>query len=51
MGRCMCPRNPSGKKVIYKKWNLNALSGILGHFKSEFRIKKVNGNFSDYEER
>ena len=27
------------------------LSGILGHFKSEFRIKKVSGNFSDFEER
>ena len=26
------------------------LSGILGHFKSEFRKKKVSGNFSDYEE-
>ena len=30
---------------------MSALSGILGHFKSEFRIKKVSGNFSDYEER
>ena len=30
---------------------LERLSGILGHFKSEFRIKKVSGNFSDYEER
>ena len=39
------------KKVICKKWNLSALSGILGHFKSEFRKKKVNGIFSDYEER
>ena len=45
MGRCMCPRNHSGKKVICKKLNLSALSGILGHFKSEFRIKKVSGNF------
>ena len=45
MGRCMCPRNHSGKKVICKKRNLSALSGILGHFKSEFRIKKVGGNF------
>ena len=51
MDRCMCPRNHSGKKVICKKLNLSALSGILGHFKSEFRIKKVSGNFSDYEER
>ena len=39
------------KKVICKKWNLSALSGILGHFKSEFRKKKVSGNFSDYDER
>ena len=30
---------------------MSALSGILGHFKSDFRIKKVSGNFSDYEER
>ena len=30
---------------------MSALSGILGHFKPEFRIKKVSGNFSDYEER
>ena len=30
---------------------MSAFSGILGHFKSEFRIKKVSGNFSDYEER
>ena len=51
VGRCMCPRNQRGKKVICKKRNLSALSGILGHFKSEFRIKKVSGNFSDYEER
>ena len=39
------------KKVISKKSNLSGLRGILGHFKSEFRIKKVSGNFSDYEER
>ena len=51
LGRCMCPRNHSGKKVICKKSNSSALSGILGHFNSEFRIKKVSGNFSDYEER
>ena len=51
MDRCMCPSNHSGKKVICKKLNLSALSGILGSFKSEFRIKKVSGNFSDYEER
>ena len=51
MGRCMYPRIHGGKKVICKKRNLSALSGILGHFKSEFRIKKVSGNLSDYEER
>ena len=51
MSRCMYPRIHGGKKVICKKGNLSALSGILGHFKSEFRIKKVSGNFSDYEER
>ena len=51
MGRCMCPRNHSRKKVISKKMKLSALSGILGNFKSEFRIKKVSGHFSDYEER
>ena len=51
MGRCMYPRIHGGKKLICKKLNLSALSGILGHFKSEFRIKKVSGNFSDYEER
>ena len=51
MGRCMYPRIHGGKNVICKKENLSALSGILGHFKSEFRIKKVSGNFSDYEER
>ena len=37
VGRCMCPRNHRGKKVICKKRNLSALSDILGHFKSEFR--------------
>ena len=51
MGRCMCTRIHGGKKVICKKRKLSALSGILGHFKSEFRIKKVSGNFSDYEQR
>ena len=51
MGRCMCTRIHGGKKVICKKLNLSALSGILGHFKSEFRKKKENGNFSDYEQR
>ena len=51
MCRCMCTRIHGGKKVICKKGNLSALSGILGHFKSEFRKKKVNGNFSDYEQR
>ena len=40
MGRCMCTRNHSGKKVICKKLNLSALSGILGHFKWEFRKKR-----------
>ena len=49
VNRCMCSRNHGGKKVICKKLKLSALSGILGHFKSEFRIKKVNGNFSDYK--
>ena len=39
------------KKVICKKGNLNAHSGIIGHFKSEFRKKKVSGNFSDYDKR
>ena len=48
---CMCTRNHGGKKVICKKRNLSALSGILGHFKSEFRKKKESGNFSDYEQR
>ena len=37
--------------VICKKLNLSALISILGHFKSEFRKKKVSGNFCDYEER
>ena len=36
VGRCMCSRNHGGKKVICEKWKLSALSGILGHFKSEF---------------
>ena len=39
------------KKVICKKSNLSALIGILGQFKSEFREKKVSGNFPNYEER
>ena len=51
MGRCMCTRIHGGKKVIFKKLNLSALSGIFGHFKSEFRKKKESGNFSDYEQR
>ena len=51
LGRCMCWRNHGGKKVICKKLNFSALSGILGHFKSEFGKKKVTGNFSDCEER
>ena len=51
VNRCMCSRNHGGKKVICKKRKLSALSGFLGHFKSEFLIKKVSGNFSDYEER
>ena len=36
----MCSRNHGGKKGISKKLNLSALSGILGHFKSEFRKKR-----------
>ena len=36
MGMCMCSGNHGGKKVICKKLKLSALSGILGHFKSEF---------------
>ena len=39
VGRCMCSRNHGGKKVIFKKGNLSALSGSFGHFKSEFRKK------------
>ena len=39
VGRCMCSRNHGGKKVICKKLILSALSGILGHFKSEYRKK------------
>ena len=39
------------KKGNLEKMKLErAFSGILGHFKSEFRIKKVSGRFSDYEE-
>ena len=51
MGRCMCSHIHGGKKVISKKRNLSALSGILGHFKAEFRKKKESGKFSDYEQR
>ena len=40
LGRCMCWRNDGGKKVFCKKLNLSALSGILGHFKSEFGKKR-----------
>ena len=40
LGRCMCWRNHDGKKVICKNLNLSALSGFLGHFKSEFRKKR-----------
>ena len=40
LGRCMCWRNHGEKKVICKQLNLSALSGILGHFKSEFRKKR-----------
>ena len=40
VGRCKCPHNHGGKKVICKKLNFGALSGILGHFKSEFRKKR-----------
>ena len=40
MGRCICPRNHGGKKVICKKLNLSALIGILGHIKSEVRKKR-----------
>ena len=47
----MCPRNHGGKKVICKICNCRALSGSFGHFKSEFRKKKVSGNFFDYAER
>ena len=51
VGRCMCSRNDGGKKVICKKSNVSALSGSFGHFKSEFRKKKVSGNCFDYAER
>ena len=51
MCRCMCTLIHGGKKVFCKKGNLSALSGIFGHFKSEFRKKKESGNFSDYEQR
>ena len=40
LGRCMCWGNDGGKKVFCKKLNLSALSGILGHFKSEFGKKR-----------
>ena len=39
LGRCMCWRNHGGKQVICKKLNLSAVSGILGHLKSEFGKK------------
>ena len=45
MGRCMCSHIHGGKKVISKKRNLSALSGILGHFKAEFRKKRKVVNF------
>ena len=40
VGRCMCWRNHGGKKGICKKLNFSGLSGILGHFKSEFGKKR-----------
>ena len=40
LGRCMCWRNHGGKQVICKKIKLSAVSGILGHFKSEFGKKR-----------
>ena len=45
LGRCMCWRNHGGKQVICKKLNLSAVSGILGHFKSEFGKKRYVGIF------
>ena len=36
----MCWRNHGEKKVFCKKLNFSALSGILGHFKSEFGKKR-----------
>ena len=52
MGRCMYPRIHGGKKVICKKGNLSALSGILENYFSplgtisrNFEKKKVGGNF------
>ena len=39
LGRCICSRNHGGKKVICKKLNLSALSGISGHCESEFQKK------------
>ena len=36
VGRRMCSRNHGRKKVICEKSNFSALSGILGHFKSDF---------------
>ena len=36
----MCSPSHGGKKVICKKENLSVLSGILGHFKSEFRKQR-----------
>ena len=40
LGRCMCWGNHGGKIVNCKKLNLSALSGILGHIKSELGKKR-----------
>ena len=40
VGRCMRSRNHGGKKVNCKKLNLSAISGILGHIKSELGKKR-----------
>ena len=42
---CVCSRDHDGKNVIYKKWNLSALSGIFEHFFLGISEKKVSGNF------
>ena len=50
MGRCMCPRNHGGKKVICKKLNLSALSGIFGereHVKYIMKKKKFFFSFRE----